>query len=112
MCGSCRSAPTTPRAIRATRWRRCRRAWPPGEFASPYLYDESQEVARSWGAKTTPHVFVSDASGVVYSGAPDGDYGDPAANAEWLRAALDDVLAGRPVAKSETKPVGCSIKWR
>ena len=36
----------------------------------------------------------------------------PDANAEWLRAALDDVLAGRPVAKPETKPVGCSIKWR
>jgi hypothetical protein len=83
-----------------------------GEFATPYLYDETQEVARAWGAKTTPHVFVTDASGIVYSGAPDSDYGDPNANAEWLRAALDDVLAGRPVAKPETKPVGCSIKWR
>jgi hypothetical protein len=83
-----------------------------GEFATPYLHDESQEVARRWGAEKTPHVFVTDATGIVYQGAPDSDYGDPAANAEWLRAALDDVLAGRPVAKPETKPVGCSIKWR
>ena len=83
-----------------------------GEFASPYLHDESQEVARAWGAKTTPDVFVTDASGVVYRGAPDADHGDPSLNAAWLREALDDVLAERPVARAETKPVGCSIKWR
>jgi peroxiredoxin len=83
-----------------------------GEFAGPYLHDATQEVARAWGAKTTPDVFVTDASGVVYRGAPDADHGDPSLNAQWLRAALDDVLAGRPVANPETKPVGCSIKWR
>ena len=83
-----------------------------GEFAGPYLYDETQEVARAWGAKTTPDVFVTDASGVVYRGAPDADHGDPSLNAAWLRSALDDVLAGRTVANPETKPVGCSIKWR
>ena len=52
-----------------------------GEFAGPYLYDETQEVARAWGAKTTPDVFVTDASGVVYRGAPDADHGDPSLNA-------------------------------
>ena len=83
-----------------------------GEFATPYLHDYSQEVARAWGAKTTPDVFVTDGSGVVYRGAPDADHGDPSLNAQWLRAALDDVLAGRPVANPETKPVGCSIKWK
>ena len=83
-----------------------------GEFAAPYLRDESQEVARAWGAKTTPDVFVTDATGVVYRGAPDADHRDPALNAEWLRAALDDVLAGRPVANPKTRPVGCSIKWK
>jgi hypothetical protein len=57
-------------------------------------------------------VFVLDGSGVVYRGAPDADYGDPSLDAAWLRAALEDVLAGRPVANPETKPVGCSIKWR
>jgi peroxiredoxin len=83
-----------------------------GEFAGPYLHDKTQEVARAWGAKTTPDVFVTDASGVVYRGAPDADHGDPSLNAAWLRAAVDDVLAGRPVANPETKPVGCSIKWK
>src|SRR3954454_20483844 len=83
-----------------------------GEVASPYLADESQEVARAFGAKTTPDVFVLDGSGVVYRGAPDADHGDPPLNAAWLREALEDVLAGREVARAETKPVGCSIKWR
>jgi hypothetical protein len=83
-----------------------------GEFAGPYLIDESQEVARAFGAKTTPDVFVLHGGEVLYRGAPDADHGDPALGADWLRSALDDVLAGRPVARSETKPVGCSIKWR
>jgi peroxiredoxin len=84
-----------------------------GEFAGPYLHDASQEVARAWGAATTPDVFVLDADGrIAYHGAPDSDHGDEALAAQWLRAALDDVLAGRPVANPETVPVGCSIKWR
>ena len=84
-----------------------------GEFAGPYLHDESQEVARAWGAKATPHVFVLDAEGrVAYQGAPDPDYSDESMRARWLRAALDDVLAGRPVALADTDAVGCSIKWR
>jgi len=84
-----------------------------GEWPMPYLRDESQEVARAWGARTTPDVFVVDADGrVVYRGAPDADHGDEAQDARWLREALEDVLAGRPVARAETEPVGCSVKWR
>jgi hypothetical protein len=84
-----------------------------GEFAGPYLPDASQEVARAWGATTTPDVFVLDSAGaVVYHGAPDADHGDESLAAAWLREALDDVLAGREVARAQTKPVGCSIKWR
>jgi peroxiredoxin len=79
----------------------------------PYLHDASQDVARAYGAKTTPHVFVLDRSGrVVYRGAPDGDYDDPGQNAVWLRGALDAVLAGAEPELSETRPVGCSIKWK
>jgi peroxiredoxin len=84
-----------------------------GEFATPYLHDESQEVARAYGAATTPHVFVIDSDGrVVYRGAPDGDHGDESLRAEWLRSALDEVLAGEEVTRPDTRPVGCSIKWR
>jgi peroxiredoxin len=84
-----------------------------GEFAGPYLHDADQEVARSYGATVTPDVFVLDAGlRLVYRGAPDGDHRDEALAAEWLRAALDAVLAGEAVARPETAPVGCSIKWR
>jgi peroxiredoxin len=84
-----------------------------GEFATPYLYDESQDVARAWDAKTTPDVFVLDSDlRLVYRGAPDADRGDESQRAAWVREALDDVLAGRPVARPETDPVGCSIKWK
>ena len=83
-----------------------------GEFASPYLYDESQEVARAYEAETTPHVFVLDGDGrLVYRGAPDADYRDETQNAVWMRAALDAALEGQPVSRAETPPVGCSIKW-
>jgi hypothetical protein len=84
-----------------------------GGWPLPYLHDGSQEVARAYGAKTTPHVFVVDAAGTVrYAGAPDADYRDPSLNAAWLREALDAVLAGEEPSRSETAPVGCSVKWK
>ena len=79
----------------------------------PYLHDATQEVAREYGAKVTPDVFVLDAEARLrYRGAPDGDYDDPAQRAAWLREALDAVLAGRDPDTGETAPVGCSIKWK
>ena len=84
-----------------------------GGWPMPYLYDETQEVARAYGAKTTPDCFLIDAEGrIAYRGAPDADHQDPSLNAAWLREALDAVLAGSEPAQSETKPVGCSIKWK
>jgi peroxiredoxin len=84
-----------------------------GGWPMPYLRDETQEVARAYGAQTTPDCFVIDADGrVVYRGAPDADHEDPTQNAAWLREALDAVLAGSEPARRETKPVGCSIKWK
>lgn len=85
-----------------------REGWP-----MPYLHDATQEVARAYGAKVTPDVFVLDADRRLrYRGAPDADYDDPGLRAEWLREALDAVLAGEDPARAETKPVGCSIKWK
>jgi peroxiredoxin len=84
-----------------------------GGWPHPYLYDESQAVAREWGAERTPDVFVLDSSlRLRYRGAPDADYEDPAQNAAWLRQALDAVLEGRDPDPAETRPVGCTIKWR
>lgn len=83
-------------------------SWP-----MPYLHDESQAVARSFGAQTTPDVFVLDGElKLRYRGAPDANYDDPSQGAAWLREALDDLLAGRELRRTESEPVGCSIKWK
>jgi peroxiredoxin len=83
-----------------------------GEFSGPYLRDLTQEVAHAFGATRTPDVYVLDPTGsVAYHGAPDASYEDESENARYLRAALDDVLAGRAVGLAETPPVGCTIKW-
>lgn len=84
-----------------------------GEFACPYLHDESQDAARDWGAKTTPDVFVLDGDlQLRYRGAPDADYDDPSLNAVWVRDALDAILDGADPGLAETESIGCSIKWR
>jgi peroxiredoxin len=84
-----------------------------GGWPHPYLHDESQEVARAFGARTTPDVFLLDADlRLRYRGAPDSDHRDEGQGANWLREALDAVVAGQEPARAETQPVGCSIKWR
>lgn len=85
-----------------------------GEFGDvPYLFDATQEVARAYGALTTPDVFVlDDELRVVYRGAPDADHEDESLEAGWLRDALDAVLDGRDPDPASTDPVGCSIKWK
>jgi peroxiredoxin len=84
-----------------------------GGWPHPYLYDESQDVARAFGAERTPDVFVFDSDlKLRYRGAPDADYEDPDQNAAWLREALDAVIEGREPERAETPPVGCTIKWR
>lgn len=84
-----------------------------GPWPVPYLHDETQEVARAYDAKTTPDVFVFDTGGVLrYRGAPDADHMDEGQHAAWLRGAIETVLAGGQVPQPETRPVGCSIKWK
>jgi AhpC/TSA family len=83
------------------------------EWPFPYLYDESQDVARALDAQTTPHVFVYDGDQrLVYQGAPDGDHTDPGQDAAWMRGAIDAALAGRPAEPATTRPRGCSVKWK
>jgi peroxiredoxin len=83
-------------------------------FNFPYLRDETQEVARFYGAERTPEFFLFDKGGVLrYHGAPDDNYDDPqAVQQQYLRDALDAVLAGETPAIAETPPVGCTIKWK
>ncbi len=83
-------------------------------FNFPYLHDESQEIARAYGAQRTPEIFVFDRERrLCYHGAIDDNYEDPGAvKQHYLRAALDAVLAGKPAPVGETMPVGCTVKWK
>jgi len=83
-------------------------------YPFPYLFDETQEVARAYGATRTPEIFLFDAQRTLrYHGAPDDNYEDPAAvRRHYLRDALDALLSGRTPEPAETKPVGCTIKWK
>ena len=79
-----------------------------------YLRDESQAVARAYGATHTPHVFLLDREGVLrYRGAIDDNYDDPhAVKRPYLREALDAVLSGRTPEIATSQAVGCTIKWK
>jgi peroxiredoxin len=83
-------------------------------FNFPYLHDESQEVARAYGAQRTPEIFLFDKSGVLrYHGTVDDNYDDPAAaRSHYLIDAIEAVLEDREPAIAQTTPVGCTIKWR
>jgi peroxiredoxin len=83
-------------------------------YPYPYLLDESQEVARQYGATRTPEVFLFDEARTLrYHGAPDDNADDPkAVTKQYLRDALDATLANKAPAPSETAPQGCTIKWR
>lgn len=84
--------------------------------SSHYLLDESGDLGRLYGAKTTPHMYVIDPEGkLVYAGAIDSvRSADPADIPEadnYVATALNESLAGKPVSKSVSKPYGCSIKY-
>lgn len=83
-------------------------------FSFPYLYDESQEVARNYGAVCTPDFFVYDENReLAYAGRLDDSWKDPAAvTREDLRAAIDALLDGRRPVKEQHPSMGCSIKWK
>ncbi|MFM8379486.1 MAG: thioredoxin family protein [Planctomycetia bacterium] len=84
-------------------------------YVFPYLYDETQAVAQAYHAACTPDFFLFDASRkLVYRGQLDASRpgnGIPLTGAD-LRAALDAVLAGRPVATDQIPSLGCNIKWK
>jgi peroxiredoxin len=82
-----------------------------------YLYDESQEVARKYGATNTPHVYVLSGNGgnlkVEYVGAIDNNADDAsAADKHYVADAVNKLLKGESVAVTGTKAIGCTIKWK
>jgi len=87
------------------------------KYDFPYLIDETQDVARSFGATNTPHVFVlknqSGSFKVAYIGAIDNNSRDgSAADRKYVETAVDALLANQEIATTKTKAIGCGIKWK
>jgi hypothetical protein len=75
--------------------------------------DPEGKVGKSFGAKTTPHMFVIDKEGkIAYSGAIDDDpRGSKESRTNYVKEAVEALLGGRPVATTTTQPYGCSVKY-
>lgn len=81
-------------------------------FGFPYLHDESQQIARDFGATTTPQFFVLDGERrVVYMGSLDDSPDGKNVTERYVEAAIEAALKGDKPAKTETVPVGCRIRF-
>jgi thiol-disulfide isomerase/thioredoxin len=84
-------------------------------YTFPYLYDETQAVAKAYRAACTPEFYVFDKNqSLVYRGQFDDSRRNSAlpVTGKDVRAALDAVLAGKPVSPNQTPSIGCNIKWK
>ncbi|MCE7069767.1 thioredoxin family protein [Dyadobacter sp. CY327] len=86
-------------------------------YGYPYLVDESQQVAKAFGAGRTPQVYILQKNGskftVRYIGMIDDNPQDPAGVTKlYADEAVSNLLTGKPVVTTITKPVGCAIKWK
>ena len=86
------------------------------KIARPILNDATGVTGKAYGAKTTPHMYVINPQGtLVYAGAIDdkksAEAGDVAGAKNYVRVALDEILAGKSVTTASTKAYGCSVKY-
>ena len=83
------------------------------QFPWLYLYDESQDVARAYGALRTPHFYVFDQDRkLVYTGrGVDNPRDASKASVNDLDNALGELVAGKPISNPLTNPIGCNVKW-
>lgn len=83
------------------------------DYPIQYAYDESQEVARAFGATKTPEVFVIDSNrSIRYSGLIDDNEDESQVSKQHLRDTLDALLAGNDIDILPTEAAGCTIKWK
>jgi hypothetical protein len=87
-----------------------------GAAMTAYLIDEKGETGRLYGARTTPHMFIVNPEGnLIYAGGIDdiksADPADTAKAKNFVKAALDEALAGKPVSTPTFKEYGCSVKY-
>jgi peroxiredoxin len=86
-------------------------------YTFPYLFDETQNTAKEYGATKTPHVYLLKKEKgeyiVKYIGAIDDNSDDAAAVKEkYVENAIANILANKPVTPDNTKAIGCGIKWK
>ncbi len=86
-------------------------------YAFPYLQDETQQVAKTFGATNTPHVFILSKLGneykVVYIGTIDDNTRSASkVSKKYVEQAVDALLTGKLIPTSKTKAIGCGIKWK
>ncbi|HET9323781.1 MAG TPA: thioredoxin family protein [Gaiellaceae bacterium] len=82
-------------------------------FNFDYLYDEDQSVARQYGPERTPEVFLFDRDRrLVYHGAIDDSREESEVGERYLRDAIEALLADRDPPVTETRAVGCTVKWK
>jgi glutathione peroxidase-family protein len=86
-------------------------------YSFPYLIDETQDVAHAFGATRTPHVFIVQKENgkniLKYIGAIDNNSEDEkSANLHYVEDAVNALLSNKPVTTTETKAIGCTIKWK
>lgn len=92
-------------------------SWAKGKQAAPTaIVMDSGKIARAYGAKTTPHMYLIDPAGkLVYAGAidskPSANPADIQGATNYVTQAIDEVTAGKAVSKPVTQPYGCSIKY-
>jgi len=87
-----------------------------GAAPAAVLLDPQSKIARTYGATVTPHMYIIDAKGVlVYKGGidsiPSADVSDVPKAKQYVRVGLDELLAGKPITDSSTRPYGCSLKY-
>ncbi|OGX86039.1 redoxin [Hymenobacter lapidarius] len=87
------------------------------KYAFPYLQDESQKIAKAYGATRTPQLYVLQRQGndfvVSYIGAIDDNSEDATlVKTKYVENAMTEIMAGKPATNNSTKAIGCTIKWK
>lgn len=83
-------------------------------FNFPYLFDESQEIAKAFGATHTPEIFLFDSErNLAFHGKIDDNWQDPKnVKSAYLRNAINELIEGIKISVPETFTIGCTIKWK
>lgn len=88
------------------------------KFPFAYVYDQTQEITKAYGATRTPHLYIVEKQKdgtfkVAYIGAIDDNYKDASkVEKKYAEAALDELITGKQIAQPTTKAIGCTIKWK